>query len=343
MNDLSPLPVPTPGVTLKQIAAHLGLSVSTVARCLRNDRHRISADTVARVRQAARDLGYVRNLDGLRLRTGRSMTLLAVLGTAEDDEVGDPGSDGLLNGMQKRLAGSDYVLASKPILLHDRSPERLAAILRNRPCDGVVIDHIEPGDPRIALLGQMQIPFITFGRPAPDAPHPWFEIDNIHAAHQGTAALIARGHRRIALIEAAQDLNFARERVEGYRRALAEAGLAFDPALVRHMPTSAGLIRQNVRDLATSQNPDAYLCSNEIFLIATLAACRDAARRPLETTGLAFRGATNLGAYLGLPLIASHYPRQAVGFQLADLLLRRLQGAPLATLQRLVRCDLRQY
>lgn len=332
---------PRPPVTLKQLARHLNLSVTTVTRSL-GDGHKIGADTIARVRAAARDLGYVRNLDGLRLRTGRSLSVLAILGTADDSEVGDPGSTGLLTGMQTRLTGTGYTIQSLPISLTDRSPAQLFRLLQGHRADGVIIDHIEPEDPRIALLDRLKLPFVTFGRTGPTAPHPYFELDNRHAAHQGTASLIARGFRRPALVEASPDLNFARERVAGYRAALAEAGLPFDPALVLHCPTDAAAIRIATRTLALTRKPDSWVCSNEIFLFGTLAGARDAGQT-LGQTGFSVRAATNVGAYLGVPLTAAHYPRERAGWHLADLLLARIDGTPPERLQRLERTQLRIY
>lgn len=333
--------LPTKPATLKQIAARLGLSVTTVARSLR-DGHKISPQTVARVRATAQQLGYVRNRDGLRLRTGRTMTLLALLGSSDDAEVGDPGTSGLLSGMQSRLAGTDYILHSLPIHIDDRGPARLAAILRDNPADGVIIDHIEPDDPRVALLERLDLPFVTFGRTGPDATHPYFEIDNIHAAHQGTASLLARGYRRPMLVEASPALNFASERLTGYRNALAEADIPFDPALVLHCPTDAAAIRRAVAASLADTTPDSFVCSNEIFLFGTLAGLRDTGLSP-ATRGFTLRAATNLGAYLGLPLTTSFYARHSVGHALADLLLRRLAGEDPLDLRRVVQTELRSY
>lgn len=328
-------------VTLKQIAAHLNLSVTTVARALK-DGDRLGADTVARVRAAANDLGYVRNLDGLRLRTGRTMTLFAMLGTAEDAEIGDPGAAGLITGMQRRLAHTGYIVQNIPIALTDRSPAQLLRLLSGHRTDGLVIDHIEPDDPRIPLLERLGLPFVAFGRTSPDAGHAYFELDNTHAARIGTTSLIARGFRRPALVEASPDLNFARERVQGYRQALAEAGIPFDPALVLHTPTDAAAIRLATRTLALTRNPDSWVCSNEIFLLGTLAGARDAGQA-LERTGFHLRAATNVGAYLGVPLTTAHYPRDQVGWHLADLLLQRIEGTPARSLQRLERTELREH
>lgn len=338
--DLPPQP-PRRAVTLKQLAQHLNLSVTTVTRSLR-DGHKIGAETVARVRAAAHEMGYVRNLDGLRLRTGRTMTMLAILGTADDAEIGDPGAAGLLSGMQTRLQSTGYTIHALPVRLTDRSPAQLERLLEGHRADGVIIDHIEPGDQRIALLESRQIPFVAFGRTGTEATHAYFDLDNVHAARQGTASLISRGFRRPALVEAAPDLNFVRERVAGYRAALAEAQIPFDPTLVLHCPTDAAAIRLATRTLALTRHPDAWVCSNEIFLLGTLAGARDAGQ-PLAITGFSLRAASNIGAYLGVPLTTSHYPREQVGWHLADLLLQRIDGTPAHSLQRVERTELRSH
>lgn len=344
-DQMSPIELPPPltgrSVTLKQIAAHLNLSVTTVARALRGG-ERLGAETVARVRAAADDLGYVRNLDGLRLRTGRTHTILALLGTAEDGEVGDPGSSGLTIGMQRRLAGTGYVVQSISISIDDRSPDLLSRLLAGNRTDGLILDHIEPDDPRVALLERIGQPFVAFGRSSADPSHAYFDIDNAHAAHIGTASLIARGFRRPALVEASPDLNFARDRVAGYRAALAEAGIAYDPALVLHCQSDAAAIRVATRTLALTHPPDAWVCSNEIFLFGALAGARDAGQ-DLDKTGFHLRSATNIGAYLGVPLTTAHYPREQVGWHLADLILQQIEGTPARRLQRLERTELRSY
>jgi LacI family transcriptional regulator len=337
------LPPPLTGrtVTLKQIAAHLNLSVTTVARALRGG-ERLGAETVARVRAAANDLGYVRNLDGLRLRTGRTHTILALLGTADDGEVGDPSASGLMTGMQRRLAETGYTVQNIAISIDDRSPAQLSRLLAGNRTDGLILDHIEPDDPRIALLERIGQPFVAFGRSSPDATHAYFEIDNVHAAQIGTASLIARGFRRPALVEASPDFNFACDRMAGYRAALAEAGLPYDPALVLHCPADAAAIRQATRALALTQRPDSWVCSNEIFLFGTLSGARDAGQS-LEKTGFHLRAASNIGAYLGVPLTTAHYPRDQVGWHLADLILQRIEGTPARSLQRMERTELRSY
>ena len=135
-------------VTLKPIAAEIGVSVTTVARALK-DGHKISPDMVRKVRETAARLGYVRNLEGARLRTGRSFVIMAFLGFSEEDEIGDSGAVGLLNGIHQRLAGTDYALRAVPVGQGAQGLDAVRHVVRARQADGIILDHIELQDARV--------------------------------------------------------------------------------------------------------------------------------------------------------------------------------------------------
>lgn len=323
-------------VTLKSIAEQLGLSVTTVARSLK-DGHKISAETVQRVRDTAEALGYVRNLDGLRLRTGRTLTLMAFLGTAENDQTGCAGPAGVLAGLHRRLGMTDYALRVVPVGTGAAALPAIRDAMRAHQADGFILDHVEPEDDRVAMLIDHDFPFVSFGRGAMADRHAWFDVDAVACAAQATRALVAQGFRRIALVEVPLSLSLGQQRAEGYRAALAEAGLTHDPALVLHHHADTRALRGAVADLCRETQPDAFVCAGESYLLATLAGLRDAGTRAVDRTGFAVRSATHMPDYLGIKVTASHFAAEQVGWELADMLLQRVEGAPLADLQRLVR------
>lgn len=326
-------------VTLRTIADSLGVSVTTVARALgRGDR--LSPGTVHRVREAARELGYVRNLDGVKLRTGQTFVIMAFLGHSDEEEVGDSGSVGLLNGLHQHLAGTDYALRAVPVRLGESALDQIAAVVRGRNCDGLILDHTEPQDARVRYLLEQDVPFVTFGRTELYSEHAWFDVDNEFAALQGTRALIAEGHRRIALVDADPRFLFVRQRLRGYRAALAEAGIAPDEALVRHVDLRADAARAAARDLAAA-GADGFVCVNELVFLGARAGVRDALAGADGQIGYSLRAGTNLAAYVGTRVHACHFSRLAAGRALAELLLRRIEGAPAGACQRIARTELR--
>ncbi|MFD1794908.1 LacI family transcriptional regulator [Paracoccus aurantiacus] len=329
----------SPAVTLKSIAAEMGVSVTTVARALK-DGDRISPEMVDRVRATATRMGYVRNLEGARLRTGKTFVIMAFLGLSPEEEVGDSGSVGLLNGIHARLASTDYAVRAVPVSAAEQSLDRVRDVVQGRLADGIVLDHIGLQDERVKYLLEADFPFVTFGRTELLSAHSWFDIDNEHAAWQGTDALLRDGHRRIALIDGDMGQTFVRQRLRGYERALSEHGLSPDPALRFHAEPSAEAARGIAADLAGENRADAFLCVNEMVLLGARAGVRARIGAGIDGIGFAMRAGTNLASYVGGRIHASHFSRRQSGWELADLLLRQIGGADRASCQKLVRTDL---
>jgi DNA-binding LacI/PurR family transcriptional regulator len=106
-------------------------------------------------------------------------------------------------------------------------------ILQNRLMDGLVIASINSDDPLIEALLEKQIPFVMVERPARHAEHISYVVtDNVLAAKEAVSHLIAGGRKRIATITGKLAHVDGQDRLEGYKQALAEAKLTFDPELV---------------------------------------------------------------------------------------------------------------
>jgi LacI family transcriptional regulator len=101
--------------------------------------------------------------------------------------------------------------------------------------------------------------------------------DNVGGAREATAHLIARGHRRIACLADRDTLTTAKHRVEGYREALEEAGLEFDPSLVTMNLTSPDEARSAVAAVLAIENPPtAIFAAQNLITIGGIHALRDA-------------------------------------------------------------------
>lgn len=326
-------------VTLKTIAEELGVSVTTVARALKGG-ERISGDMVLKVKETATRLGYVRNLDGMKLRTGQTFVVMAFLSFSNEEEIGDSGSVGLLNGIHQRFAGSEYAVRAVPVAMEENGIDKIKEVVKGRNADGIILDHTVPNDDRVNFLIEQNLPFVTFGRTQRAQDHAYFDLDNEFAAYQGTKTLLDQGYRRIALIDADTQYFFVAQRVKGYARALAEAGIAVDPALVRHIDLDAAAAREAASELAGA-GADAYVCVNELAFLGARAGVRRTLGADAEMAGFSLRSGTNLGAYLGSPLSTSFFSRQEAGWNLADLLLKRIAGAPVSDCQRISKTELR--
>lgn len=321
--------------TLKTIAEAAGVSITTVTRSLGSGKN-ISAATIEKVRETAKKLGYIRNLDAVKLRTGQSFIITAILGIPTEEEIGGSGSSALLTGMHQRLATSDYSLRVVPLPIGDFSLEPIIEAAQNLNNGGVILDHTTLQDKRVLYLLEQDIPLVTFGRTELFTEHSYFDIDNEYAAYQGTKALIDAGCKKIALIDGDADYMFIKQRHRGYVKALEEANLPIDDQLISNIDMVAKLAF-TIGEQYAKQGVTGFICVNEMVFLGARAGVRKALGGDFSKVQFSIPTGSNIGAYIGSPLYSSDYSRIKAGWHLADLLIKKLDGASIAETQLLER------
>lgn len=295
--------------------------MATVSRALGKG-ERISADTIRKVREAAARLGYVRNQAAVKLRTGRTMRIFLLL-AAGDEDIGDPTALGLYSGVFAGLQGTEYSLRLVPVDGQDRGMAVLREIVEGQLGDGVVLDAIEQQDPRLAYLGQAQLPHVGFGRSALPSQPASFSVDERFSAWQSTDALLHRGARRVGLLNPPPELVVAAQRARGFDDALAAHGQRDPQRWIRTVEHSADASRAAALTLI-QDGADGLVCPNEVSMLGALAAARDLGRRPGRDLFLSARVGNKLAQYLSVPVTLSYYPHADAGERLAALLLAQL-------------------
>ncbi|MEL6587106.1 MAG: substrate-binding domain-containing protein, partial [Pseudomonadota bacterium] len=143
--------------------------------------------------------------------------------------------------------------------------------------DGLIVHGPRLDDPRIALLQDMHLPFVVHGRGPEDShPYSFVDVDNNRAFRRATDLLLDLGHRRIALLNGNETMDFASRRRDGYVSALAGRGLAHDDTLM----FSGEMSEQNghaaaLRMLSGADRPTAFLVSSLIMAIGVRRAVTD--------------------------------------------------------------------
>ncbi|MEM1005845.1 MAG: substrate-binding domain-containing protein, partial [Pseudomonadota bacterium] len=146
--------------------------------------------------------------------------------------------------------------------------------------DGIVLQSPKVNEPRIEVLIRMAVPFIVHGRSTGiNAAYDWIDVNNKSSFMRATQFLIDLGHRRIALINGLEDMDFAQRRRAGYLQALDQAGLQPDPGLMRSAEMTEVYGHHETRDMLQSDDPPtAILASSMISAIGV--------RRALDEAGL---------------------------------------------------------
>ena len=217
-------------IRLKDIAERSGVSVMTVSKALR-DEPDVSAGTKTRIKLLAQQLGYVPDstAQGLRNRTTK------LFGMAISSSA-DPFLSRLVLAVEERSYEMGYDL----LLAHTLNiPEREDACIRRflaRRVEGLFLAPVYRNTDEARVYADLLargVPTVILGHTAPFCSQfCCVETDDLLASYAATRHLLKLGHQRIAFLAGPAGTPWARERLEGYRRALEEGRLDRDDKLV---------------------------------------------------------------------------------------------------------------
>jgi LacI family transcriptional regulator len=241
-------------MNLKELASKLGLSPTTVSRAL-NGYPEVNEATRERVMAAAKRHNYRPNLRAIRLATGRAMAIGHVIPVASKHEVVNPVFADFIAGAGETYSrnGYDMILS----IVADEDEERAYFDLRGRgTVDGIIVHAPKMNDARLPLLTELGLPFVVHGRATgTETPYSWLDVNNRRAFQRATEFLLDLGHRRIALVNGLEYMDFAIRRRTGYTAALASRGIEPDPALMSSDEMTELRGYRSARDMLRQDDP----------------------------------------------------------------------------------------
>lgn len=319
---------------LKDLSRHLGVSMTTVSRAL-NGYPDVSEATRARVVEAAREFGYKPHPIARRLASGRAEAVGVVL-PLPAGHFSDPFFIELLAGIGKVLSAANLDLL---VTSAETGPNELEAyrhLVEGKKVDALIIGRTRRHDERLLYLLDSGIPFVAHGRTETDRAYAWLDMDNEMAFATAAERLIGLGHRRIGLINAPEEFNFAYLRRKGYERALSAAGIGLDPTLViEGEMTEATGHRMTGRLLDLPEPPTAIICANDMIAIGALRALRKKGLEAGRDVSIIGYDDLPLASYTEPPLTTLNQPIRAAGERIAEMLLELLSGTPVEELREL--------
>lgn len=300
--------------TITDVALEAGVSVSTVSKAV-NGRYGISTATADRVMQVVERLGYESSLVASSMRSRRT----GVIGILVADF--EPFSTEILKGVGTELHESGFDLlaysGAQGAGWERRSLSRLS---------GTLIDAAILVTPTVVDVN-VDIPVVAIDPHSGPGHIPTVEGDSLGGAVIGTRHLIELGHRRIAFVSGRSDLRSSTLREAGYRHALAEAGIPFDPELVRVGSYEQQAARDSARSLLSGAGrPTAVFAANDLSAIGIMDVAREVG---LEVPGdLSVIGFDDIpeATRTSPPLTTVRQPIQALGRTAASMLLTLMGG-----------------
>jgi LacI family transcriptional regulator len=347
----------TKTVTIADVARAAHVSTATVSLVVNGQANslRISQATRQTVLEAVRRLGYTPNHAARSLRSRKTGSLALIVTQVDLPHHGELASAAVAAAEQH---GFDLHV------LEARSPDhecRLLDRLRGGQVDGVLAATVrslydQDGRPvqndlarrqaARAALAQSGVPIVTLLDRSPDPRVPAVRVDDAEGAYVATRHLIDQGHRRIADVAlrleppAADEVSASADRFRGYRRALDEAGIRFDPAWLvsaGHGPRLAAGhalgARWGSRGLS---DVTAVFVANDLIALGFLRGLFDADIRVPDDLAVATFGVTELSRYTRPSLTTVDHPRADMGRIGAETLIGLIEGRPAADLERVL-------
>jgi LacI family transcriptional regulator len=304
-------------VRISDVASAAGVSIATVSAALNDvESARISAGTQQRVREAAASLGYVPNRLAQGLRVQRSGTI----GFIGDTVATTPFAVGMILGALEAARAADrVVLLMNTEADRDLEARELATLLQHQ-VDGVLYATMWHRSVEVpAVLRDTPVVLVD----AESADPTVFSVvpDEVAGAVTAVDELLGHGHRRIAFINNADPQLAATGRLEGYKRALEQAGIAVDPALtitVTDLGPEGGY-RAARQLLELPERPTGVFCFRDLMAMGVYRAAMEAGLdipRDLSVVGFDDMELVASGLFPGLTSVAlPHYEMGAWGVQ----------------------------
>lgn len=309
-------------VTMQQVAAEAGVSVSTVSKVI-NGRYGVASETSEHVNGVISRLGYEASLVARSLRNTRTN----VIGLLVMDF--EPFSTEVLKGAADAIRGSGYELvaysAGGGVDDHIGWESRALSRVMGTLVDGAVlvtptVTDVRHTGPIVAVdphTGRSSLPTVT--------------SDNLQGGRLAVDHLLGLGHRRIGMITGRPDLSSAELREQGYRDAHAAAGVPVDEALLALGGYDPEQAREASRTLLTmAEPPTAIFAANDISAMATLEVAAELGIAvPAQLSVVGFDNIPE-SALADPPLTTVQQPMRQLGHDAVAMLIALISGAEIA-------------
>jgi len=312
-------------VRLKDIAQMTGVSVMTVSKALR-DEPDVSAETKAKIKTLAQQLGYVpdSSAQGLRTKTTKLFGLVIPAAT-------NPVYARVVFALEERAFELGYDLLITQTLNKAEREETCLRRLLSRRVDGLFITPVYRFEAEARIYKEIMArntPAVVLGPPAPFCKSfVSIEIEEITASYNITKHLIELGHKKIAYLTGPPAAPWAHERFEGYRRAHREAGIEVDDKLVFAAgSTLEDGTKATLQMLNEGCHPTAIQAVSDTVAIGCAETLLQQGLKIPDDISIAGFGNIMAAEFYRVPLTTVSQPKYRLGIAAVDAMLNLLRG-----------------
>lgn len=303
-------------ITIFDVAREAGVSYSTVSRVVNNKSY-VKPDTRERVAQAMSRLGYQANLHARSLAGGRSHVIGLLVHNMSTQYMTE-----IFRGIDDVLATHDYELMLYTTHRRQTKESTYVNMMARGLADGLLIVLPRQPEAYIESLRARDFPYVLIDQVGIDEHDVSVTATNFQGAYDATSHLIALGHRRIGKICGWMDMIGARDRLEGYKAALADHGLPVDPQLIviGDFEQSSGYAAVETL-LNLAEPPTAVFASNDVMAQGALERLRERNLQVPQDISLIGFDDIPLASILNPPLTTLRQPMVEMGRMATQMLL----------------------
>ncbi len=321
-------------LTMKDIAAHFGISVATVSRALK-DSPRISVERRAAIQQYAREHNFTPNLIAESLRHSRIQPM-KVIGVIIP-EFAHYYFSSILSGIEEEASARGYrIMVAQSNEQYEREVKICKSFYENKLC-GIIVSQAKDTHryDHFQQLIDTGIPLVFYDRICTGVNASRVVVDDYMGAFNAVSHLIETGCNRIAYYGSAMTLEISKNRYNGYKDALLKHGIQPDPELVRLCDNRTDAESITPEMLNSSAPPNGFFAVNDDTAIGILYTAKRMGFRVPEDISIC--GFTNGQRAVACdPMLTTVEQRGTkVGEEAADILIGHVEGTiPLGKIER---------
>lgn len=312
-------------ITMKDIAAALGISIATVSRALSNSPS-ISRERREMIQQYAREHNFTPNILAKDLRNTK-VKPQKIIGIILPEVIHFYFAS-VLDGVEKEARRRGYrVLIGQSHERHDLEVELCQSFCESRVC-GIIVSLAKDTKnyEHFTELQRLGVPLVFYDRICHGINASRVVVDDYHGVHNAVTYLIKTGCRRIAFFGSPMHLEISKNRHNGYKDALLEHGLHYDESLIRICDNrdDAEAITPELLDM--ENRPDAFFAINDDTAIGILRAVKRKKLRVPDDVSI-FGFSDGFRSRASDPQLTSVNQRgQDVGREAAEILIKEVEG-----------------
>jgi len=308
-------------VTIADVAERAGVSYQTVSRVI-NDKPDVSPDTRRRVQEIITQIGYRPSRIARSLATARTATIGFVV-----PDIANPFFSDIALGVEQFAYEHGYGVLLCNTNEDPVSETDVLLMLEDKQVDGVIACGLRQESASLRSALERFRAVVLVNRQLDGVPLPAVLVDDVAGGYLATRHLLQSGRRAIGFVAGPASSYSGARRMQGYRRALAEAGVEEGSAWVRHCrPGVDGGAKATRELLAAAPEISALFCYNDLVAVGALRACAELELTTPDDVTIVGYDDIRLAALVSPALTTCRVPRVVLGGMAMEILLKQIDG-----------------